>query len=108
MISGGLNEGLSIYIERFRVLKWIMMLIDRAICNISEWKNLFLILTSLYICGRGKIICLKLNTQYWKEDIDYDEFQKEVLDKAKQYIEEIVSYNSNFLETKDYQKLVHF
>lgn len=44
---------------------------------------------------------------YWKEDIDYGEFQKEVLDKAKQYIEEVSSYNKNFLETMDYGNLMH-
>lgn len=42
---------------------------------------------------------------YWKEDIDYGEFQKEVIDKAKQYIEEVSSYNKNFLETMDYREL---
>ncbi len=43
---------------------------------------------------------------YWKEDIDYDEFQKEVLDKAKQYIEEVSFYNKDFHETEDCRKLM--
>lgn len=44
---------------------------------------------------------------YWKEIIDYGEFQKEIQDKAQKYIEEVISYNEEFLETKDYKDLIH-
>lgn len=43
---------------------------------------------------------------YWEENISFNEFQKEILDKTEQFIAEVSFYNKRFSKTMDYKILM--
>lgn len=60
-----------------------------------------------HMSGIGVYLPSNILEAEWETNIEYDEFQKEILDKTKQYIEEVSFYNKNFRETVAYRDLIN-